>query len=171
MKIIVDGCDFTGKTTLINQLLQHYNSSKLSYLHFSYRDRRDYNFYNTMLDKVDFIADRHFLDELIYPKVFNRLPGFTDFEFAELMEKCKDQDIKIIILTCSNEELLKRSKTRHGEEPEVLRNLIDINEKFIKLANMCDLHLFDTTINSLDEIISYIEGELKHERYKSDLHK
>ena len=63
-KVIIDGCDLTGKTTLINKLIAYYNDPDLSYLHFSYRDRTDYDFYNTMLDKENFISDRHFIDEI-----------------------------------------------------------------------------------------------------------
>lgn len=74
MKVIITGCDLTGKTTLINKLKAYYNDQDLSILHFSYRDRKDFDFYNTMLDKTNFIADRHFLDEAIYPGIFNRKP-------------------------------------------------------------------------------------------------
>ncbi|MDD3267653.1 MAG: hypothetical protein PHC75_10810 [Burkholderiales bacterium] len=156
MKIIIDGCDLTGKTTLINQILAYYNDPSLSYLHFSYRDRRDYDFYNTILDKENFIADRHFLDEMIYPKVFNREPGLTRFKYEDLLMKCLNNDIKIIILTCSDEELLKRSKTR-TEEPEVIDNLLAINKQFKDLAYIYNLQIFDTTKNKLTDVIEYIE--------------
>lgn len=158
VKIIIDGCDFTGKTTLINALRIYFTSDKLSYLHFSYNDRRDYEFYNTILDKKNFIADRHFLDEAIYPEVFNRVSCLSENEFETLINKCKNENIKIIILTCSNEELEKRSKQRGNEEEEVLNNLIHINNKFIELAKQYNLQVFDTTINSLSDIMEYIKG-------------
>ena len=156
MKVIIDGCDLTGKTTLINQIKAYYNDPKLSHLHFSYKDRRDYEFYDTMLDKENFIADRHFLDEMIYPEVFNRKNSLNPGEFTELYMKCLNNNIKIIILTCSEEELLRRSKTRN-EEKEVAENLIAINEKFIRLADYYNLQTFDTTKNKLTEIIDFIE--------------
>lgn len=156
MKVIIDGCDLTGKTTLINQIKAYYNDPKLSHLHFSYKDRRDYDFYNTMLDKENFIADRHFLDEAIYPEIFDRETELTRFRFDDLLIKCITNGIKIIILTCSDEELLKRSKTRN-EEKEVAENLLRINSSFIGLAKFYNLQVFDTTKNKLTEIIEYIE--------------
>lgn len=156
MKVIVDGCDLTGKTTLINQLKAYYNDPKLSTLHFSYRDRRDFDFYNTMLDKENFIADRHFLDEAIYPAVFNREPKLNRFEYEDLLMKCLNNNVKILILTCSDEELLKRAKTRN-EEPEVLKNLININKAFINLAYEYDLMVFDMTLHRLGDVINFIE--------------
>lgn len=160
MKLIVDGCDLVGKSTLIKKLKEHYNDDRMSYLHFSYRDRTDFDFYNTMLDKKDFIADRHFIDEMIYPEVFNREGQLTDIEFLELLDKCKKDDVKIIILTISQDELLKRSKERE-EEKEVQENLLKINRKFVELAIQHDLQIFNTTINSFDEIVNYIEGKEK----------
>ena len=97
MKVIITGCDLTGKTTLISKLREHYNDSTLSYLHFSYRDRRDVYFYQTMLDKEHFIADRHFPDEMIYPEIFNRKSQLHRTDFEMLLEYCKVKDIKIII--------------------------------------------------------------------------
>ena len=170
MKIIIDGCDFTGKTTLIKKLQSYYNDDRLSYLHFSYRDRRDFDFYNTMLDKQHFIADRHFLDEAIYPQVFNRCCALTPVEFDGLIERCKSEDIKMIILTCSDDELIRRTKLRGNEEPEVLANLLNINNGFKQLATAYDLPLFDTTQNELQEFIDYIEGE-QNEKYKSNVFK
>lgn len=165
MKVIIDGCDLTGKTTLINKLKEYY-SDNISYLHFSYKDRRDYLFYNTLLDKENFISDRHFLDELIYSTIFNRTPELTLIEFEKLITKCKQEDIKIIILTVDDNTLLNRSLERN-EEPEIINNLLFINKQFKELANKYNLALYDTTINSIDEIINYIGG-INNEKYTSN---
>ena len=160
MKVIIDGCDLVGKSTLIKKLKAYYNNDRMSYLHFSYRDRTDYEFYNMMLDKKDFIADRHFIDEMIYPAVFNREGQLSDMDFLALLDKCKKENIKIIILTISQDELLNRSRERE-EEKEVQENLLKINRKFVELAIAHDLQIFNTTINSFDEIVNYIEGKEK----------
>ena len=160
MKVIIDGCDLVGKSTLIKKLKAYYNNDRISYLHFSYRDRTDYDFYNMMLDKKDFISDRHFIDEMIYPDVFNRDGQLSDMDFLALLDKCKKEDIKIIILTISQDELLRRSKERE-EEKEVQENLLKINRKFVELAIEHDLQIFNTTINSFEEIVNYIEGKEK----------
>lgn len=160
MKVIIDGCDLVGKSTLIKKLKAYYNNDRMSYLHFSYKDRTDYEFYNMMLDKKDFIADRHFIDEMIYPEVFNREGKLSDIDFMSLLDKCKKEDIKIIILTISQDELLNRSRERE-EEKEVQENLLKINRKFVELAIEHDLQIFNTTINSFEEIVNYIEGKEK----------
>lgn len=163
MKLILDGCDLTGKTTLIKKIVNYYNDDRLSYLHFSYKDRTDYEFYNTMLDKENFISDRHFIDEVIYPIIFDREFGITHEEFQLLMNKCKAENIKIIILTVDNQTLLERLNVR-GENEEAVRNrLLDINNMFIDLANEYDLKLVNTEVDSFEEIISYIEGGTNEE--------
>lgn len=160
MKIIIDGCDLVGKSSLIEKLKKHFSYKKnISYLHFSYRDRTDYGFYNTFLDKEDFISDRHFIDEMVYPKFFNRRQGITEEEFVSLLKKCKNKDIKIIILTVDDETLLERSKERQ-EEKAVADNLLEINREFKKLSKKYNLPLFDTTKNSLEEIIDFLEEKI-----------
>lgn len=160
MKLIVDGCDLVGKSTLIKKLREKYNNDRISYLHFSYRDRTDYDFYNTMLDKENFIADRHFIDEMIYPEIFNREGQLSELDFLKLLDKCNKEDIKIIILTISQDELLRRSRERE-EEKEIQENLLKINRKFVELAIEHELPIFNTTINSFEEIVDYIERENK----------
>ena len=168
MKVIITGCDLTGKTTLISKLREHYNDPTLSYLHFSYRDRRDICFYQTMLDKEHFIADRHFLDEMIYPKIFNRKPQLNRANFEMLLDYCKVKDIKIIILTLSQDELLQRSKLRN-EEPEIQANLLKINAAYVDMGIKYNIPIFNTTINSVEEIIEYIDRkENTNEKYKSN---
>lgn len=171
MKVIIDGCDLTGKTTLIKKLKDYYNNDDLSYLHFSYKDRTDYNFYNIMLDKQNFIADRHFLDEIIYSEIFNRKCGLTSEEYIKLINKCKKENIKIIILTVDNFTLLERLKKRGEEEKEVCNNLFKINNYFNKLAETFNFKLIDTTKDSIDDIIIYIESEKNNEKYKSNMYK
>ena len=168
MKVIITGCDLTGKTTLISKLREHYNDSTLSYLHFSYRDRRDVYFYQTMLDKEHFIADRHFLDEMIYPEIFNRKSQLKSEDFEMLLKYCKLNDIKIIILTLSQDELLQRSRLRN-EEPEIQANLLKINRAYVDMAIEYNIPIFNTTINSFEEIIEYIDRkENNNEKYKSN---
>ena len=89
--------------------------------------------------------------------MFNRECQLNDYEFYELINKCRDNDIKVIILTVSEEELLRRSRQRQ-EEKEVINNLLKINKSYINIANKYGLKLFDTTKNSFEEIINYIES-------------
>ena len=170
MKVIIEGCDLTGKTTLINKLKNYYNDDRLSYLHFSYKDRTDYEFYNTILDKENFIADRHFLDEIIYSEIFNRKCGLTAEEYLNLIMKCKKNNIKILILTSDNKTLLNRLLNRGEDEKEVRDNLFKINDYFKKLSKEFYFPLIDTTKVSFEEIINYIEGE-ENEKYKSYMYK
>lgn len=160
MKLIITGCDLTGKTTLISKLREYYNDATLSYLHFSYRDRRDIYFYQTMLDKEHFIADRHFLDEMIYPEIFNRKQQLKRIDFEMLLEYCKRNNIKIIILTLSQDELLERSRLRN-EEPEIQANLLKINRAYVDMATTYNIPIFNTTINSFEEIVEYIDRKEK----------
>ena len=84
----------------------------------------------------------------------------VDAQKEKLEQYCKLKDIKIIILTLSQDELLQRSRLRN-EEPEIQANLLKINRAYVDMALKYDIPIFNTTINSLEEIVEYIDRKEK----------
>lgn len=162
MTLIIEGCDGTGKTTLVNQLKKHYN---IDSLRLTYNDPKDYNFYSRLLEKTNCIFDRHFLSEIVYANIFNRRCELTANEISELLIKMKKLNIKCFILTTDILEIQNRLNERGTEEIEVLNNIINIQSHFIQLADMFNIEIIDTTKITVPEIIERIND---YEKYKNN---
>ena len=168
LKVIIEGGDGTGKSTLIRNLLGKLEN--MNTLHLSYRDGTSYEFYNNLLDINRIIFDRHFLSEIVYAAVFGRKCNLSQEEIDALFDKCKKQNIKILILDTSFETIKKRLAIRGEDEEAVLRNTAYIKTEFLKLAAKYDILVIDTQNVDLDSIVEYIEGE-QNEKYKSYMFK
>lgn len=162
MKLIITGPDYAGKSTVLQQLWEKYNDGKMSYIHLSYREPTDKLFYEETLEFSSFLMDRCFIDELIYPNVFNRQQNLEFDEALYLINKCAEKQIPILIFTCSDEELKRRIMQRVDieEEPEVLQNILDIRDKYLKFAEVFKLPVVDTSNKTPEELAEYIEGYL-----------
>lgn len=125
MRVIIEGADGVGKSTFAKKVADKYN---LSLVHFTNNDPRDLNFYYQSLRKNNFIYDRHFLSEMIYPKIFNRPQQLKEYEFKYLLEKSKELDTKIIIVNNYDFELKK------FEENVIKKNINLIKDDYLKLA-------------------------------------
>lgn len=114
MKIIIEGLDNVGKSTLINNIIKNYKCNFL-YLHYYATPNKDSPIewgseqYHTMFkifDDFDFvIADRAHLGELVYPKMY----GGYDGSYVQGIEQLYDtDDIFLITLVDEPENLIAR---------------------------------------------------------------
>lgn len=125
MRIIIEGADGVGKSTIAKKIAEKFN---LSLVHCTNKDPRDLNFYYQSLRKDNVIYDRSFLSEMIYPKIFNRPQKLKEYEFQYLLEKAKDLNIKILIINNYDFKL-------KNFEDEVIKNNINlIKDDYLKLA-------------------------------------
>jgi len=154
-KIIIEGCDGTGKTTLAKKLIRKYGIR--SYVHINKDDANDYLFYLASLGKTDVIYDRHFIGEMIYPKVFGREGNLQYSDFARLLYAAREAGYKIIILH-SRFDVLK-SRIKIDEHSEVANQLEEINEQFFEIGKKWKIPMFDTSKCLFDEICEVIESE------------
>lgn len=69
MRIILEGCYGTGKTTLANLLASKYN---LDICHCTTADPNDFQFYKQAVRKNNVIWDCYAIGELIYQEIFSR---------------------------------------------------------------------------------------------------
>ena len=153
-KIIIEGCDGTGKTTLCKQLAEKYG---LDVVHITSKDPNDFEFYKETLRKTNVVYDRHFLGELIYPKIYNR-QGNLDRDDAKWFRMlCFKQNVCIIVLTTDIDEI-RRRLTERGELKFVFDKVDSINRQFLELAKKLEIKVFDTTKDSFENICEYIES-------------
>jgi broad-specificity NMP kinase len=154
MKIIIEGCDGTGKTTLAKKLAEKYG---LDICHCTGSDPRDYDFYRQTSRKENVIWDRHTIGELIYPEVFNRKQEISSEDARLVLMHGKEEGLKVLILTADDDVIRSRIAARGFEFPKIMDNIEKINAKFKFYADAFDLPLIDTSKTSFEEICDIVE--------------
>ena len=155
MKIIIEGADGTGKTTLARILANEYG---LDYCHCTASDPADYSFYLNTARKDNAVWDRHTIGELIYPEVFDR-PCKISIEDARLvLAHAREQGTKIFVLTTQIDVIKDRLNKRGGEHEKILEKIEFINDRFAFYANEFNIPLIDTSTLTLGQIFDLINN-------------
>ena len=155
MKIILEGVDGAGKTTLAKILAERYG---LDICHCTQDDAADYNFYRQTLRKDNIVWDRHTLGELIYPKIFDRKQQIsTEDARLVLHYAAKEEGVKVFVLTADMPTLLKRLNGRQTpEHPLIMENLDHIDHQFRFYADQYGVPVIDTSKMTLTDIFNLI---------------
>lgn len=154
MKVILEGCDGTGKTTLAKLLAERYG---LDICHCTQHDPADYNFYLHTMRKENIVWDRHTLGELIYPNVFGRTPKLCVAEARELMIIAQQLGVKIFILTADIEVIKSRLINRGSEDDRILNKIEEIDSEFRRLGEQFHIPVIDTSSMTLNDIYKLME--------------
>ena len=156
MKIILEGVDGAGKTTLAKILADKYG---LDICHCTQHDASDYDFYRQTLRKENAVWDRHTIGELIYPKVFGRKQNIGTEDARLILHYAKQEGVKVLVLTADMPTLLTRliSRTAPSEHPLIMENLDYIDHEFRFYADQYDVPVIDTSKMTLTDIFNLIE--------------
>lgn len=133
MRVILDGCDGIGKTTLANFLEKE---KHLNIRHSTASTKNDLQYHVDLIKEDNIVCDRFNLDEIVYPIVYNRESKMTWHEQITLMNFCSDLSAIYIIFYASNFEDLKERLYTRGDTEQVLENAEKINILFIMLADI-----------------------------------
>lgn len=158
MKIIIEGADGTGKTTLAKILAEKYG---LDICHCTQNDPADFYFYRETFRKDNIVWDRHTIGELVYPILFDREAQVTPSEVNSIIDMAKEAGVIVLVLTCDTATLKKRLEERGREHFTIKQNIGWINKSFCELAEWLDVRLINTKTMTLDEIFKLVEGEEK----------
>lgn len=156
MRIILEGCDGTGKTTLAKILADRYG---LDICHCTQDDPGDYEFYRQTLRKENVIWDRHTLGELIYPEVFGRNQKIGCEDARLLMHYAKEGGVKVFVLTTDKSSIYQRLNARGNEDSSVYENVSYIDKQFKRYAEEFGIPIIDTSKMTLKEIFNLVEGK------------
>lgn len=154
MKIILEGVDGAGKTTLAKILAERYG---LDICHCTQNDPADYDFYRQTLRKENVIWDRHTLGELIYPGVFGRRAKISVEDARLLMHYAREADVRTFVLTADLPTIRKRVMARGNEDSAIVENLRQIDTWFKFYANQFQVPIINTSTMTLNEIFELVE--------------
>lgn len=154
MRIILEGVDGAGKTTLAKILAEKY---KLDICHCTQRDAADFEFYSQTTRKDDVVWDRHTIGELIYPDVFGRKQQISVEDARLTIHYFREQGGKVFVLTADDEVIKQRLLARGTEDYRIIQLCEDINHLFVKYAEAFCIPVIDTSKMTLNEIFNLME--------------
>ena len=151
MIVCLEGPDGSGKSTLVNYLIDKYN---MTMKHSSSETKNDIEYHLDLLKDDNVVLDRYNLGEIVYPEVYGRVPKMNWDEQIDVMNTCMDKDVHYIIFY-----VFKRGDTR-----QVLENAEKINLVFKTLAHMfSELYpnVYALDISKESDQIEFFENILK----------
>lgn len=154
MRIIVEGADGVGKSTVVEYLAKKYNCD---IIHMTAWGSRDYCDYHAKLSLNNVISDRSFLSEMVYKQAFGLQPKLTFTQLDALMNHVKENDWKFIILTAPVDVLKQRLHER-GNESEDIINAIELIDHLYRIyGTTYDIPIIDTSnkfyMDDIEEVI------------------
>lgn len=155
MKIILEGCDGTGKTTLAKLLAEKYN---LDICHCTADDPSDFDFYKNTARKENVIWDRHTIGELIYSKVFDRKCRIGSEDARIALAYARENGGKVFVLTANIEDITERLWQKN-EKIEIINNIKWIDDEFKFYAKMFGVPVINTSEMTISEIFDMVEKE------------
>lgn len=126
MKIIIEGPNNVGKSTLIKKLLERETFKNYEVEHLSNKTPNTSEFHRDLLNMPqDMIFDRFFIGETVYPHIYDRDPKLT---IDDILSMCVDfiGNYIIIILDADFEFIIQSNKNKSEEfnYEEVLKEKI-----------------------------------------------
>lgn len=157
MRIALDGCDGTGKTTISEKLA---NELGCNIVRLTNGGDRSIRAYRELMSCDNVVHDRTFMSEIIYPMYFGRKSRLRKTSIPILTSYLNEFDIKMFILTASDETILERVGKRGDEFISDMSKFKDINADYLRIASKHNFTIIDTTNKTIDEIVEEIGGYL-----------
>jgi thymidylate kinase len=147
MRIILEGCDGSGKSTLSEFLASKYACDIIHMTRWSDKSFDTYVKKISLNDNI--IFDRCFISEYVYSKIFNRKTEITDEKIELLLDLSTYLNYNIYILTCNNDQLIKRLKERNNETDIIINNIIKINDEYLNFARKYNIQTVEENLNEI----------------------
>ena len=154
MRIIVDGCDGCGKSTLVDKLVKEYNLDKVVMTREGWKAKESY-IQKSQLDNV--VSDRSFISEYVYANVYDRQTEINHQVFVNLFTQYISQKDPwyFILLTADVDTILDRVNKR-GIDIEQRREVEDKVERYSytgkRLQDIDNEHVLYLNTTDLSEI-------------------
>lgn len=158
MRILIDGCDGTGKTSVAEKLANCLNCDIIRLTH---NGDGSFRKYMEVMIPENMVHDRTFISELIYPKYFGRKSKLDEGSEMTLFNLLEQYDCKVFIFTAAESELKKRLKARGDDFLKDFEQVKNINRDYLQIAYMYEFEIIDTTYKTVEEVVYEIERKIR----------
>lgn len=159
IRIIIDGNDGIGKTTLAKRIGQDLGID--SYIHLSYNDPRSFGFYNEIIKKDNVVFDRSFMDEVIYSSVLERDCTLSRAQVEYLHAQLKELGVIVIIAHTKNKIYSE------DEFVGIVSSERRIDTYFSDLAFKYGYIYYDTHNDNYDDLLNRVKEYLSNDYLKN----
>ena len=149
MRVIIEGADGAGKSTLAKALGEHYG---LRVIHLKGSDPMDYTFCHELYRMDNVIFDRSFWSEKVYSKFYNLPSRLSEFETKKLILEIED----FTVIVCKP----KQYKVMENEDSDIQLNHKQIEKHYDEFYKNYPVKFkfVDPFKMSVEDIIKLIEG-------------
>lgn len=162
MRIIVDGPDGVGKSTLIQALADYFGCD---ILHMTEKGSKKFIDYQDKANLDNVVSDRSFLSEMVYGVLFNKEKKLNLWEYEKLVQVYKEKGWHFIILDASTECIIERLTARGDEDPHKIKNIAGLRALYRSCAYFYELPILDSEDLNLDELITYLEVKANEQNH------
>lgn len=142
-KIIFEGVDGAGKTTLIKRMkndgrfIRHYDAPSCCFEYF-----REYML--NLKSDISMVFDRFYISEIVYSQELERKCGLSNEEIVSLEQRLVDSCAEVNFIIAMDKKQLKKVKSRLKQSDDWLREHIEsLNDRYKVYAN----HLIEIGAN------------------------
>ena len=154
MRIIIDGPDGAGKTTLVKKLADHFGCDILVLTENGSKNFTDY-LHKAGLNNI--VSDRSFLSEIVYADVFERPSELTPAHQEALLQFYRANMWQIIILNASVSCLHERLNLRGDEDLSKIVNLEKLRQAYKYLSTNYGLPMLDSETLDFEKLVKDLE--------------
>ena len=166
MNFILEGCDGVGKSTLAEVIAHRVGADVVHLTRHSPCDVK--SCMSRIVSAVPYVMDRSYISEVVYSKVFGRTRVLKEADIKELQFNSSVHKVLEIILICDKDELLQRLKVRNNEGPEIMDNIMRIQDAYIEYAREEGVLLVNVTGKTVDELADQIIRIYKEDANEAD---
>lgn len=154
MNFILEGCDGVGKSTLAEAIAHKIGADVVHLTRHSPCDVK--SCMSRITSMIPYVMDRSYISEVVYSEVFNRTCALSKNNIKELQLTSNVHNVLEIILICDKDELLRRLKVRNNEGPDIIDNILHIQDTYIDYASREGVLLVDVTGKTTEELADQI---------------
>lgn len=131
MRVIIEGPDGCGKSTLADYLVEKYG---LTAIHSTADTPNDLQYHIDLLSNDNVVLDRANLGEIVFPILHHRDFKMSFEDQEKFMQYCNEHDVIYIVFYDSTFEVLKDRLFSRGDNEWVLKHAEIMNYMFMELA-------------------------------------
>lgn len=154
MKIIVEGPDGAGKSTLVRQLADHFGCD---ILRMTEKGSKRFEDYIEKASLNNIVSDRCFISELVYCNVFNRQTPLSIFQYEELVKYYKSLGWIFIFLDASTDCLTSRLINRGDEDDYKIQDISSLRMFYKAVAYFYSLPVLNSENLDVNQLIEDLE--------------